>query len=179
MRRAASLTLLSATIAVSMVACDDEAPPSTQGVGQALVNPPPRARSNDSIYDAEGVLRESDTVVVGLTLPLGVEAAEELSTDRRHVYYSDVPPAKLLRYFGPRLNTVNVEHEGDRVTYREATPQGVRGGVVKLDVTIQPTSARPSLVEILERPPPPPDGVDIPESEIRAHLDTLQPERRE
>jgi len=179
MRRAASLTLLSAILAFSVVACDDERPPSTQGVGETLVNPPPRARPTSSIYDAEGLLRESDENVVGLTLPVGLEPAEGLSSRRRHVYHSDVPPAKLLRYFGPRLNTLNIEHEGDRVTYREATPQGVRGGVVKLDVTIQPTSSHPSLLEIFERPPPPLEGVNIPESEIRSHLDTLRPDHRE
>ncbi len=162
-----------------LAGCGDEPPPSTEGLGEPVVDPPPRQRARESVYDAEGILRPSETVVAGLALPMGLERSEALSRDRRHVYHSDEPPLAFLRYFGPRLNTVEVEHEGDVVTYRNAAPQGVRGGVVRLDVTIQPTSARPTMVEIVERPPPLAEGVTITEEAIQRHLDTLQPERRE
>ena len=87
------------------------------------------------------------------------------------MYTSSIPPARLLRYFGPRLYTMNIEQRGQTVTYRDAEPRGARGGVVKLDVTIEPTSAHPSRVEIVERPPAPPEGVVIPTEEIRRHFE--------
>ena len=84
-----------------------------------------------------------------------------------------------MQYFGPRLNTLEVTHEGEVVTYANALPQGVRGGEVRLDVTIQPTSGRPSMVTVYERPPAPPPGVVVTEEAVRAHLDTLRPDHRE
>ena len=148
-------------------------------MGREIVAPPPRELTQDSIYDGEGVPRESDEVVAGLTLPLGLEAIES-DDERRHLYRSEVAPDALLRYFGPRLTTVDIQREGEHVTYREATPRDVRGGVVKLDVTIRPSSQRGvrSRLEIYEIPPPPPEGVVISEEEIRRHLDGLN-ERRE
>ncbi|MEZ4339383.1 MAG: hypothetical protein R3B82_22400 [Sandaracinaceae bacterium] len=176
MRRVIQAGLL---LSVVLTGCGDEVAPSTEGLGAPVVDPPPRRPPATSIYDAEGILRESDTVVAGLTLPMGLEADESLSSERRHVYHSSEPNQAFLRYFGPRLNTLQIEHEGERVTYQNATPQGVRGGVVHLDVTIEPTPAHPSRVEIYERPPPPAEGVTISEDAIRRHLDTLQPDRRE
>ena len=164
---------------LAVVACSGDPPPSREGVGQALPQPPPRSSLRESIYDAEGNLRESDTVVAGLTLPMGLEENTARSTQRRHFYHSNVPHQKVLSYFGPRLNTMEVEHEGDSVVYRNAVPQGVRGGVVRLDVRVEPTSAHPTSVEVIERPPPPPEGTVITEESIRRHLDSLQPERRE
>jgi len=178
-RRVAWLTVVTAGMCAVAVACSGDPPPSTDGVGQALPTPPPRSSARESIYDAEGNLRESETVVAGLTLPMGLEEDAPRSTERRHFYYSNVPHQKVLSYFGPRLNTVEVEHTGDSVVYRNAVPQGVRGGVVRLDVRIEPTSAHPTSVEVYERPPAPPPGTKISEESIRRHLDTLQPERRE
>lgn len=159
--------------------CSEEAPPSVEGVGREIVAPPPRELNQDSIYDGEGVPRESDEVVAGLTLPLGLEEVETRD-ERRHVYTSEVTPQALLRYFGPRLTTVEIEREGEVVTYHDAAPREARGGVVKLDVTIEPSSQRGvrSRVVIYEIPPPPPEGVVISEDEIRRHLDGLN-ERRE
>jgi len=178
-RRVAWLTVVVAVVCAGAVACSEDPPPSSDGVGQPLPTPPPRSSARESIYDAEGQLRESETVVAGLTLPMGLEEDTARSTERRHFYYSDVPRQKMLSYFGPRLNTVEVEHQADSVVYRNAIPQGVRGGVVKLDVRIEPTSHRPTLVEVYERPPPPPEGTKISEDTIRRHFDSLRPERRE
>ncbi len=176
MRRAAALSLWFAAL---VSGCGDEVAPSADGLGAPVVAPEPRARPETSLYDAEGVLRESDTVVAGLRLPVGLEPNADLSTERRHVYRSEVAPQHLLRYFGPRLNTLEIEHEGDVVIYRDATPTAVRENAVRLDVTIEPTSAHPSQLTIYERPPPPPEGTTVSEDAIRRHLDTLRPERRE
>lgn len=176
MRRVIRAALL---LSLALSGCGDDVLPSTDGLGEPVVDPPPRRRPQESIYDAEGILRESDTVVAGLTLPMGLEEDEALSTERRHVYHSSEPNQAFLRYFGPRLNTLQVQHEGERVTYRDATPQGVRGGVVHLDVTIEPTPAHPSRVEVYERPPPPVAGTTVSEEAIRRHLDALSPQQRE
>lgn len=164
-------------IAILLVAlslgCSEEPPPSGDGVGEEVVAPAPRERTVvESIYDGEGVPRESTERVAGLVLPRGLEEIEGLREERRHVYASDVPPQKLLRYFGPRLTTVDIRRQADTVTYRQAIPRGVRGGAVKLDVTVRPSSRRGTAahVEIFERPPPPPEGVVISAEEIRRHF---------
>lgn len=162
-----------AFLAGLLLACGGEPPPSADGVGVVVEPPPPRPvrDPNAELYDANGVPRESDERVAGLVLPRGLTKVEALATERRHVYTSSIPPARLLRYFGPRLYTMNIEQRGQAVTYRDAEPRGARGGVVKLDVTIEPTSLHPSRVEIVERPPAPPEGVVIPAEEIRRHFE--------
>jgi hypothetical protein len=155
-------------------ACSEEAPPSLDGVGAPVEPPRPRAvhDPNAELYDDEGVPRESDARVAGLALPRGLTKVDAIESPRRHVYTSAIPPERLLRYFGPRLMTMNVEQRGHAVVYHDAEPRGVRGGVVRLDVTIEPTSRHPSRVEIVERPPAPPEGTVIPESEIRRHFES-------
>lgn len=146
------------------------------GVGAPLVNPPPRELHDPmlELYDAEGVPRESDERVAGLVLPRGLTPAAGVHDERLHVYTSEIPPAKLLRYFGPRLVTMNIERRGPAAIYHEATPRGVTGGNVKLDVTIEPSSDHASRVEIYDRPPPPPEGTVISGEEIRRHFESLQ-----
>ena len=154
---------------VLVLGCSEEAPPSTDGVGAPVQTPRARERSGpDPLYDAHGVPLESEERVAGLVLPRGLTENEAVSEERRHVYVSRVPPDRLLRYFGPRLTTVQIDQHGENVTYRDAIPRGVRGGVVHLDVTVRPSSANAAVVEILELSPPPPDGVTVPEEEIPA-----------
>ncbi|HEY8426933.1 MAG TPA: hypothetical protein VIL20_01105 [Sandaracinaceae bacterium] len=162
-----------AIAACALAACSKEAPPSVDGVGAELPAPPPREVRDPraELYDENGVPRESDERVAGLPLPRGLTKVEALSDERRHVYTSEMPPSDLLRYFGPRLVTMRIDRRGEAVIYREAVPRGVRGGVVKLDVTIEPTVRHPTRVEIYERPPPPPEGAVIPEEEIRRHFE--------
>jgi len=161
-----------------VAAACSEAPPSAEGVGAPVEPPRPRERHDPSaeLYDGEGVPRESDVRVAGLVLPRGLTKVDALESARRHVYTSEIPPQRLLRYFGPRLYTMNVEQRGQAVVYRDAEPRGARGGIVKLTVTIEPTSQHPSRVEIVERPPAPPEGVVIPDSEIRRHFEGRQRE---
>ncbi|HJL14954.1 MAG TPA: hypothetical protein RMH99_04820 [Sandaracinaceae bacterium LLY-WYZ-13_1] len=174
------LSAVMVCLALSLGAGCSEEPPSVEGVGQPVPPPRPRGRSDaDRLYDHEGVPLESDERVAGLVLPRGLTAVEELSEERRHVYRSRVPSGPLLRYFGPRLTTAQVDRSGGGVTYADAAPRGVRGGVVRLDVSIRPSSSAEALVEIYERPPAPPEGTRIPADEIRRHLERMQEEQRE
>lgn len=109
-------------------------------------------RTDDFLYDAEGDLRESEDVVAGLILPRGLELSRE--NERRHIYSSSVPRAKLLGYFGPRLFTGAVDPIGDGAIFRGATVQGAVGSAVRLDVSILQTGPT-SRIEIYELPPMP------------------------
>jgi hypothetical protein len=167
--------LCSLALALALLACS-EPPPSLDGVGEMVPEPPAPAPPDpgSSLYDEEGVPRESDERVAGLVLPRGLTKVDALSGPRRHAYHSEVPVDRLLRYFGPRLLTGNVEQLGSTVIYRQATPRGSRGGRVELDVRIEPTSGHPAFVEIYELPPPPLPGVVISEEEIRRHFEQRQ-----
>lgn len=112
----------------------------------------PRARAEDFLYDSEGNLRESDEQVAGLVLPRGLEL--DRHSDRRHVYRTSLPRAKVAAYFGPRLFTGAVDRVGDGAVFRAATVQGVRGSEVRLNVSILPIGNR-TRVEITELPPEP------------------------
>ncbi len=171
----AGVLAVSVAIALSCLGCSEEAPPSMDGVGEAVPIPPPREIHDPmaELYDDEGVPRESDESVAGLVLPRGLTADEAGGGERLHAYTSEVvPPSKLLRYFGPRLVTMNIERRGPAVIYHEAVPRGVQGGVVKLDVTVEPSSGHAARVEIYERPPPVPDGTVISDEEIRRHFES-------
>lgn len=165
---------IAVVLPTALGACAQEAPPSVDGVGEVMPTPPPRVLHDPmaELYDEDGVPRESSERVAGLVLPRGLTREEALSTDRLHVYTSEIPHAKLLRYFGPRLVTMNIERRGPAAIYHEAVPRGVQGGVVKIDVTIEPSSQHASRVEIYERPPPAPEGTVISEDEIRRHFES-------
>ena len=155
-----------------LVACSEDPPPSMDGVGAEVPAPERPARERpEPILDGDGVPLPSDARVAGLTLPRGLTAVEALDTERRHHYTSEVPVNALIRYFGPRLTTVQIDREAGRTIYRDAVPRGVRGGVVRLDVTIRTSSAHAARVEIYERPPPAPEGLVITPDEIRRHLE--------
>ena len=76
--------------------------------------------------------------------------------DRLHTYLSDVPIARLLRYFGPRLTTGQVEERpGGGACYRAATAREAPDSAVHMDVTIAPVPGSRVLVEVREIAPPP------------------------
>lgn len=150
------VTPLPALLLVSLsFGCSDEV---IQAPDEAPVEAPethsgPTGRIDDFLYDAEGQLRESDEVIAGLKLPRGLEV--DRHADRRHVYRTSLPRAKLAAYFGPRLFTGAVDRVGsDGAIYRAATVQGARGSAVRLDVSILPIGGR-TRVEIFELPPIP------------------------
>lgn len=149
-------------VAVSLVAfgaaCGDgEAPSLPEEVAPppAIERPPPPGQP-DPLYDDEGQLLESSTRVAGLVLPRGLETV--VDEERRHVYRTDVPIAKVQQYFGVRLVTGQVDtRPNGSVTYVDALPRGVRGGEVRLDVTIDPVVGSGTRVEVRERLPAPVD----------------------
>lgn len=118
----------------------------------AIERPTPQAVAPAPLYGEDGELLESDTRVAGLTLPRGLETV--LEDERRHVYRSDVPLTKLQRYFGVRLVTGQVDtRPNGSVTYVDALPRDVRGGEVRLDVTVEPVARAGTRIEVRERLP--------------------------
>lgn len=106
------------------------------------------------LYDDAGDLLASETRVAGLTLPMGLTPS--LSRERQHMYVTQVPIARVLRYFGPRLTTGQVdERAGGGASYRNAVPREVQSGAVVMDVTITPIPGDRVQIEIVERQPEP------------------------
>ena len=147
-------TLLGLLFGLSLAACKgDGAVRVSEGLPRAyLEEPAPPEAAVDPLYDERGVLRESDEVIAGLTLPLGLEL--HFKDERRHVYTSKLPAKDFVRYFGPRLFTGDVMIVGEGAVYRDAAPMGARGAVVKLEVAIRELQ-RGAQIDIREIPPPP------------------------
>lgn len=151
---------------LGLVACGPCGSTSSEnGTTQSTEAPEPEAPVvDDALYDAEGNLLPSDIVVAGLALPRGLEERPSFG-DRRHVYWTNVPIAKVQGYFGRRLITGQVDRIGDAAVFRRAVPQGVRGGVVHLDVGIHPIprggGARVEIEEIAPEPQNPPSADEL------------------
>lgn len=121
--------------------------------------------ASEGPFGPDGELRESDRKIAGLPLPRGLEPIREL--DRRHVYRATVPLDAVMRYFGPRLLTGQVDRMGEGAIYRRAVAKDARGAAVELDVSILP-AAGGTRVEITEIRPPPPKPPPL--DEIRQKL---------
>ena len=91
---------------------------------------------------------------------------------RISVVHNGVPLAKVQAYFGRRLITGQVDRLGDAAIFRRAVPQGVRGGVVHLDVGIHPIPRGGTRVEVVEIRPPSPNPV--PAAELIRSFDDEQ-----
>lgn len=162
------LVLVVVTLA-SIAACgDEEARAPERGVTASSSEQPERGRrrEREPLFGPDGRLLESDVVVAGLKLPRGLE--ETLEEERRHVYRTSVRLEAVQQYFGTRLLTGQVDRVGSGAIYRNAEPQGVRGGVVRMDVSILPLSDGKTRVEIVELPPPP--AKTPPEAHVRQQL---------
>ncbi|MFW5925767.1 MAG: hypothetical protein ACOCV4_06340 [Myxococcota bacterium] len=152
-------------IAVALAGCQDdravhpEAAPQGEDT-ETAADPAPAGP-----FGPDGELRESDRKVAGLPLPHGLEPIRE--KDRRHVYRATVPIEPVVRYFGPRLLTGQVDRVGEGAIYRRAVAKDARGAAVELDVSILPASSG-TRVEIVEIRPPPPEPPPI--DEIRRDL---------
>jgi hypothetical protein len=148
-----SRSLRWALLLASLPACGEPEPvvstgyPPTDRASQAATETEP-----DSLYDAQGLLRESGEIIAGLPMPRGLEL--HFRDDRRHVFHTRVPPRDLLRFFGPRVITGEVTQLGEGAVYRNGVPRDVKGGVVRLDVAVRPTN-KGAQVEIAELPPMP------------------------
>lgn len=137
----------------------ESAPVATTETSETL-----RAEDRQSLYDADGNLLPSDTLIAGLALPRGLEE-RPVRGARRHVYRTDVPLAKVQAYFGPRLVTGHVDRLGDAAIFRRAVPRGVRGGIVYLDVGIHPIPRGGTRIEVVELAPPAPPTQNSPTPE--------------
>ncbi len=143
---------------------------------ETLAPPPTRADvvpdEPPPILGEDGELLESDVRVAGLVLPRGMEEVSHIGDV--HVYRSAQPMPRVLRYFGTRLVTGNVERGvGGRATYRDAVPSGVDGRTaIHMDVTISTSSGAATRVEITEIPPVPetPPTLEEINARIEAHL---------
>ncbi len=106
------------------------------------------------LYDEEGNLLESEERVSGVLLPVSLQMLVE--EDRRHVYRTDVPITRVLRYFGPRLITGRVDPGvGGGATYRDALSRDSPASGVHIDVAITPIPGPSTRIEIEELLPPP------------------------
>jgi len=166
---------LATVLAAVVVGCGDDA----SRAEDQLWAPRDRAQAESEerappLYDAEGNLLPSGEKIAGLELPRGLAEQEELSQDRRHTFHSEVPMRKLQEFFGTRLITGEVDRLGGGAVYRNAVPKGVRGGVVRMDVSILPMRGGDTRVQIDELPPTP----DNPPSEAE-YLEALERDARE
>lgn len=172
-RTAFSRAGLLAVLSVCGTACGT-APTDVEGEAPEVVAPPPDRASvvtdePPPIRGTDGELLESDERVAGLVLPRGLEEVSHIGV--RRVYRTSQPMALVLRYFGTRLVTGNVERgPGGRATYRNAVPSGVDPTTaVRMDVEIGTSSGAATRIEIVELPPEPLSPPS--EAEIRARVE--------
>lgn len=169
MRHAARVGL----VAWALVACSS-APTDVEGETPAVIAPTPDRAAvlpdePPPVRGPDGELLESDTRVLGLVLPRGLEPVSELGTV--HIYRSDQPMPLVLRYLGTRLVTGVVERgAGGSATYRNAIASGIDATTaVRMDVTVSTTSGAATRVEIEELVPEPLAAPT--EDEIRARIE--------
>ena len=145
---AALLTLSVALSPVALAACGDDddarpAPPRRQA-REVPETPPP-------VYDASGRLLPSGETFSAIELPRGLTLLRE--DDRVRVYRTDVPVRDVQTYFGPRLNTPEVEQIGEGVVYHGATVRSETGQTLHVTVSILPSAAG-TRVELRRHPLP-------------------------
>ena len=150
-------------------ACGDEAAPEAPAAAEPGVTEPEAPEEEISPYDNSGELRESDVVVAGLPMPMGIELQYE--QDRKHVYVSELPIGHLRSYFGRRLVTGQIDESGLGAVYRNAVPREARGGVVALDLSLFPSGRDRTRIEVRELHPAP--DVLPNESEIRQRIEDV------
>ncbi len=128
----------------------------------------------EPLYDERGNLLGSTERVAGLVIPRGVKSV--LRESRRYVYETAVPTRKVVRYFGNRLITGDVQPVGEGAIYRRATSRDAVGGVVKMDVSIFNQAGGTTRIEIREIPPMPVHPVSP--QEVEAHFKKLAEKAR-
>jgi hypothetical protein len=150
-----SVILAACASVIIASACTDSKPATESALEKPRpVQAEPKVTPSDLLFDSKGDLVESNEVVAGLRLPRGVRLIHK--AERRYTYETTrVPQEKIQKYFGRRLFTGAVEQKGQRVVYRAAVPKGIKGGIVKLDVGIQPMSAGRVHIDIKELRPMP------------------------
>ncbi|MFW6051758.1 MAG: hypothetical protein ACODAU_11320 [Myxococcota bacterium] len=166
MRLLALVTVLSALLS----ACAEEASRGPSATTEQEPKEERSAKASSGPYGPDGELRESERAIAGLTLPEGLEPLYE--RDRQHAYRTKVPTAAVMRYFGPRLLTGEVDRVGSGAVYRNAVPKDARGGVVKLDVSVLPAASGTRVIIAELRPAPEqPPSLDAIKRRLRAQSD--------
>jgi hypothetical protein len=140
------------TAGVVSAACGDDAETIVEPAPPVVEMPAPPTPVREEIFGTDGQLMESAVVIAGLRLPRGLTV--ELDQDRTHIFTTTVALPKLLAYFGPRLETAEVDRFGATAVYRAAAPRDAQGGVVRMDVTLLPYTNDSTRVTIEELPPP-------------------------
>lgn len=172
----ATASIIGCLIMLSVVGCGTAAIDVEGETPEVLAPPPTRA---DVVRDepppvrgTDGELLESDVRVAGLVLPRGLEEVSHIGGT--WVYRSAEPMPLVLRYFGTRLLTGNVERGvGGRATYRDAVPSGGDARTaIHMDVTISTSSGTATRIEITEIPPVPesPPTLEEINARIEAHI---------
>lgn len=111
--------------------------------------------------------------VGGLYLPAG--SRKRLVHGRRHVFEVTAHIEKVAKYFTPRLEPGALTRLGTGVVFRNAQVKGSKDSMVKLNVSVLPTTDGDTRIEITERPTIQVTERDSRElrGEVDAHLRTL------
>lgn len=139
---------------LSLAACRREAPPPP--VEGAPVFAPAaavelaQAEERARVYGADGELLESDVFAGGVKLPRGLRERPGSASAFVHAFETHVDGLKLLRYFGPRVLTGNVERRGGQVIYRNAVARDAPVQAFRIDLSIAPLAGGRWAVEIKE-----------------------------
>lgn len=167
---ASKWTIVCLALVVAATACGDDggvAPVETVELPSATAERIREEEEVDPILGADGELLESDVIIAGLTLPRGLEEGRQ--TERDHIYYANgIPMIKVLRYFGTRLLTGQVDEIGDGAIYRRARVRDAVGPVVWLDVSILGAGRDRIRVHVHEIPRAPVQPMS--DSEIRRRV---------
>jgi len=139
-----------ACLACGALSCSDDPEATTYQALPEAPEPEEEVVVRDPLYGPEGELLPSETVVGGLPIPRGFDLVSQ--RDRVHTYGTQqVPPAKVLEYFGQRLFTGSVERMGEGAVYHRAEVIGVENSP-RMDVSII-VRGDETRVEIFEIPP--------------------------
>lgn len=163
--------VLSYLLVVQACDCSGSKPTSSPKVEVTeVVKPHKPANHADELYDEKGLLRDSGKKVAGLPLPVAL--TETISEEKRHVYRTHVPINKVLKFFGPKLFTVQVDRHGEGAIYRNAKVLRSKSQSL-LEVSILPITGRKTRIEIREIPPKSanvPKPTQVLERSVREHF---------
>ena len=122
------------------------------------------------IFDEQGRLLPSTSLVAGVRLPRGMQP--EYTFEHEFYYRSDATLAQLQAYFGPRLLTGQVERGGrGTVTYVNAQPKDTTKKAY-VSVRIGPAPGNSGQSEVLIRETPMMPATRPSEAESRKQLET-------
>jgi hypothetical protein len=139
---------------LALGACRREAPP-TPAQGAPVFDPAAavelaEAAERARVYGDDGELLESDVFAGGVKLPRGLREEPGSASAFVHTFETNTDFVKLIRYFGPRVLTGNVERRGGQVIYRNAVSRDAPVQTFRIDLSIAPIAGGKWVVEIRE-----------------------------